>query len=85
MKLCPKCSNSPWPFVMVAMLAGVITFLTWLMLGFAQAVPLARTLGSAAVFVGVGLTLTQYVLTCLRRHCPHRHQGDSDCSSRSRA
>jgi hypothetical protein len=65
---------------MVAILAGIITFLTWLMLGFAQTSPLARTLGSAAVFLGVGLTLTQYVLTCLRRHCPHRHQA-SDCNS----
>lgn len=78
MKFCPKCSSSPWPFAMVALLAGIITFLTWLMLTYAQVAPLTRLIGSAAVFFGVGLTLTQYVLTCLRRHCPHRHRNE-DC------
>lgn len=74
MKLCPKCSSSPWPFVMVVLLAGIITFLTWLMLSFAQVKPITQLLGSVAVFAGVGVTLTHYVVTCLRRHCPQRHQ-----------
>jgi hypothetical protein len=59
---------------MVALLASVITFLTWLMLNFAQAEPIVQLTTSVAVFFGVGLTLTHYVVTCLRRHCPHRHQ-----------
>lgn len=80
MRFCPKCSNKPWPFAMVALLTSIITFLTWLVLSFNQTPPMPRMIASTAVFVGVGLTLSQYVLTCLRRHCPHRRQ-DSDCQS----
>lgn len=59
---------------MVALFAAILTFLTWLVLSFSQAEPVTRVAGSAAVFVSVGLALTQYVLTCLRRHCRHRHE-----------
>ncbi|WPL18086.1 hypothetical protein Thiowin_03137 [Thiorhodovibrio winogradskyi] len=80
MRLCPKCSNSPWPFAMVALLASIITFLTWLILSYTQTPELTRVISSAAVFVGVSFSLSQYVLICLRRHCPHRHEG-SNCHS----
>jgi hypothetical protein len=60
---------------MVTLLAGIITFITWLMLSYAQTAPLTRLIACVVVFLAVGFSLTQYVLTCLRRHCPHRHQG----------
>lgn len=81
MRLCSSCSGSPWPFAMVALLASILTFLTWLILSFSQVDLLPRLIGSAAVFFGVGLTLTHYVLECLRRHCPHRHHGSHGCST----
>jgi len=71
MKLCPQCSRSPWPFVMVLFIDTVIAFLTWLMLGFAGADPLEAAIGTALVFVAVGATLVHYVLGCMRRHCRH--------------
>ncbi|WP_296898072.1 hypothetical protein [Thiohalocapsa sp.] len=33
MKLCPKCTASPLPFVMIAVITGFIGFLNWLNLG----------------------------------------------------
>jgi hypothetical protein len=71
MKLCPQCSNSPWPFGMALFIAAIIAFLTWLMLGFAGANPMEEAIGTALVFVAVGATLVHYVLGCMRRHCRH--------------
>jgi hypothetical protein len=61
---------------MVAFISGMIAFVTWLVLGFAQSAPLTQMVGTASVFVAVGSTLVHYVLSCMRRHCAqlgHQH------------
>jgi hypothetical protein len=74
MKLCPECSNSPWPFVMVFFLASVSAFVTWLTLSYSQLGTLGQIAGSAVAFMAVGGTLLHYVLSCMRRHCRHGQQ-----------
>lgn len=71
MKLCPKCGRSPWPFVMVLLIASVTSFVTWVTLGLSIDETAPRALASAIVFLAVGGTMLHYVLTCLRRHCRH--------------
>ena len=73
MKLCPECSKSPWPFVMVFFLASVSGFITWLTLSYSQLGLLERVGGTALIFIAVGATLLHYVLSCMRRHCRHDH------------
>jgi hypothetical protein len=77
MKLCPKCSHSPLPFLMVLLISSVLAFITWLVLGLSQVEPTLRLAAGAAVFLAVGGTLVHYVITCLKRHCRHdqEHQG----------
>lgn len=74
MKLCPQCDNSPWPFVMVVFISGVITFLTWLTLGFAGANTAQAAIGALLAFLAVGTTLVHYVLACMKRHCRHNRR-----------
>jgi hypothetical protein len=85
MKLCSKCDHSPWPFVMAFVIAGVSAFATWLTLGLTLGLSAsdvaARATASALAFAGVGGTLVHYILSCIKRHCPHRddkprHQAD---------
>lgn len=71
MKLCPKCGRSPWPFVMVLLIASVTSFVTWVTLGLSIDETAPRALASAIVFLAVGGTMLHYVLACLRRHCRH--------------
>lgn len=73
MKLCPKCSQSRWPFVVALGMAAFIAAMTWLMLGLAAMDAWQRALIAVTVFLGVGITLVHYVLSCLRRHCRHGH------------
>ncbi|CRI66374.1 conserved exported hypothetical protein [Thiocapsa sp. KS1] len=73
MKLCPKCSRSPLPFVMVLLISSVLAFITWLVLGLSQIEPTLRLAAGAAVFLAVGGTLLHYVIGCLKRHCRHDH------------
>jgi hypothetical protein len=70
-KLCPECSKSPWPFVMVAFIAAVVAFLTWLMLSMSDFGFLERLAGGGLVFLAVASTLVHYVRCCMRRHCRH--------------
>lgn len=74
MKLCSSCNNSPLPFLMVLMVAGVSAFVTWLTLGLSITESLPRAAGSGMVFLAVGGTMLHYVLACLKRHCPHGKQ-----------
>ena len=71
MKLCPKCDNSPMPFLMVLMVAGISAFMTWLTMGLSTPVVWIRLAASALIFAAVGGTLLHYVLGCLKRHCRH--------------
>lgn len=71
MNLCPKCNHSPWPFVLVVVIATVSGFMTWLTLGLSVVDDGPRLIAAAVVFVAVGATLLHYVLTCLKRHCRH--------------
>jgi hypothetical protein len=73
MKLCPQCTASPLPFVMIAVIAGVIGFITWLILGLSDWAPVPRLAAAAGACGVVALALWQYVVSCMRRHC--RHQG----------
>jgi uncharacterized membrane protein len=75
MKLCPKCTQSIWPFAIVLAISGVVGFVTWLVLGLAVREDLPRAAGAAVVFLAVGATLVHYVLDCLKRHCPHNRKG----------
>ncbi|QVL48417.1 MAG: hypothetical protein KFB96_22890 [Thiocapsa sp.] len=82
MKLCPKCSRSPLPFVMVLLISSVLAFITWLVLGLSQVEPMVRLAGGTAAFLAVGGTLLHYVIGCLKRHCrhdqePHRVHGQT--------
>lgn len=70
-KLCPKCDHSPLPFLMAFVIAAVCGFVTWLTLGLSVTETLTRAAISAAAFLVVGATILHYVLSCLRRHCPH--------------
>lgn len=67
-----KCSAgrdfSAWAFVMVAIIAAVVTFVTWLTLSLSDVGRTAQIGGSALVFLAVGGTLLHYVLSCMRRH-----------------
>lgn len=86
MKLCRDCRRTPWPFIMVAFISTLISFVTWLALGLAQWDAPIRLLGTAGVFAAVGGTLTHYVLSCMRRHCAqlghqHHHKQPHDSSS----
>lgn len=78
MKLCPKCSRSPVPFLMVIALSLILGFATWLMAGLTQVAPGLRALAGVAVFIGAGGTLLHYVLSCLRRHCRHTQADGPD-------
>ena len=71
-KLCPQCNNSPWPFFMVAFIAGLVAFLTWLILSFAGANTAQGLVGTGIAFLAVGSTLLHYVLSCMKRHCRHQ-------------
>lgn len=82
MKLCPQCSHSPLPFVMVFTLSLVISFVTWLMIGLSSIDPLSRYLAAGVVFIAVGTTLLHYVLSCLKRHCRHQHHAQDDDGAR---
>ncbi len=75
MNLCPKCSPTAWPFVMIFMITSVIAFVTWLMLGLSVIAPLPRAMITGVVFLAVGATLVHYVIGCVKRHC--RHGDDS--------
>ena len=71
MQLCPKCNNSPLPYVMVIMVSSVLGYVTWLILGLSIAETLPRAVGTGLVFLAVGGTLLHYVRACLKRHCRH--------------
>ncbi|WP_058555080.1 hypothetical protein [Thiohalocapsa sp. ML1] len=73
MKLCPQCASSPLPFIMIAVIAGVIGFLTYLTLGLSDLGLGPRAAIAAAGTAAVAVTLWHYVVSCMRRHC--RHQG----------
>jgi hypothetical protein len=79
MKFCSECNASPWPFALVTTIAGVIAFLTWLIMGLSQPEPMVRIGATVGVFVAVEGTLVHYVASCIRRHCRHHR---SDVSTR---
>jgi hypothetical protein len=72
MKLCKTCFSSPWPFVLMTVIAAVTGFVTWLTLGLSQPEPALRIAMSAGAFLAVEATLVHYVISCMRRHC-RRH------------
>jgi hypothetical protein len=74
MKLCTKCIASPLPFVMITLLAGVIGFITWLMLGLSDWGPSPRIAAGLGSGIAVAATLWHYVVDCMRRHCRHHRQ-----------
>jgi hypothetical protein len=71
MKLCPQCASSPLPFIMIAVIAGVVGFLTWLMLGLSELDLGLRVAIAAGGTAAVAVTLWHYVVSCMRRHCRH--------------
>ena len=73
MKLCPKCSRSLWPFVVIFAITSLIASMTWLVLGLSTLPDVARLASAILVFFAVGGTLLHYVLSCLNRHCRHSH------------
>lgn len=71
MKLCSECRSTPWPFVLVTVIALIVAAITWLTLGLSQIEPMLRIGAGLAVFVAVEGTLVHYVVSCIRRHCRH--------------
>ncbi|NEX16294.1 MAG: hypothetical protein C1943_06610 [Halochromatium sp.] len=71
MKLCKTCFSSPWPFVLMTVIATITGFVTWLTLGLSNPEPELRIAVGLLVFVAVEVTLFHYVVTCMRRHCRH--------------
>jgi hypothetical protein len=78
MKLCPKCSSTPWPFLLVIFIAVVSAFLTWLTLSYSGVGTVGVIAGSGGVFVAVLATLLHYVISCLKRHCRHGNESGHD-------
>jgi len=74
MKLCPRCNHSPWPFVLIIIIASVTGFITWLTLGLSVEESAPRITAGAVAGLAVGATLLHYVLGCLKRHCRHDHR-----------
>lgn len=74
MKLCTQCKKTPWPFVMVLLIASVAAFATWLTLSLSVTDANTRLLASFAAFIAVGGTLLHYVISCMRRHCRHNRE-----------
>ena len=88
LKFCAECNTSPLPFVMVALIAGIVSFITWLILGLSYPEPMFRLGGAILVFLAVGGTMLHYVVSCLRRHCRHQARfarGSAPGNSRSAA
>jgi hypothetical protein len=71
MKLCSECHSSPLPFVMIAVIAGVIGFITWLTLGLSDWALEWRLAAALATSTALAATLWHYVVSCMRRHCRH--------------
>ncbi|NBC48006.1 MAG: hypothetical protein GVY22_08450 [Gammaproteobacteria bacterium] len=71
MKLCKTCFSSPWPFVLMTVIASMTGFITWLTLGLSQPDPQLRIAVAVIAFVAVEATLVHYVICCMRRHCRH--------------
>ncbi|WP_245538949.1 hypothetical protein [Thioflavicoccus mobilis] len=53
---------------MVAFIATIVTFVTWLTLSLTDVGRNEQIGASALVFFAVGGTLVHYVLSCMRRH-----------------
>jgi len=68
---CTQFCKERWPYAMVVVLAGVVAYLTWLVLEFSDSSKMVQIAGSLGAFVAVGGTLLHYVLSCLKRHCRH--------------
>jgi hypothetical protein len=58
---------------MIFMIASVIAFVTWLILGLTMIETLPRAAITGGVFIAVGATLVHYVVGCVKRHCRHEH------------
>jgi sterol desaturase/sphingolipid hydroxylase (fatty acid hydroxylase superfamily) len=56
---------------MVLFIASLLSFVTWLVLGFAGADLVQASAGTALAFFAVGGTMLHYVLACMKRHCRH--------------
>lgn len=74
MKLCPQCTPSLLPFAMIAVIAAVVGFLTWLTLGLSDVGQWVRIGVTAGAFAAVAVALWHYVVTCIRRHCRHEER-----------
>lgn len=71
MKLCSDCAAPAWPYAMVTVIAAVVAFITWLVLGLSELEPTVRLGGAGGIFIAVEGTLLHYVYHCMRRHCRH--------------
>lgn len=71
MKLCPRCKKTFLPYLMVLLVAGVASFMTWLTLSLSNVAPLPSAVVCLGIFLAVGATLLHYVISCIRRHCHH--------------
>lgn len=68
---CTRCCQERWPYALVVVLAGIVAYLTWLVLEFTDSDKTVQIVGSISAFIAVGATLLHYVITCLKRHCRH--------------
>lgn len=71
MKLCKTCFSSPWPFLLMTVIALIAGFVTWLSVGLSQPQIEVQVGVSVLAFLAVEATLVHYVISCMRRHCRH--------------
>lgn len=74
MKLCAKFDQSPLPYLMLVMIAGVTAFIAWHALGTAIPEPTPRAIASTLAFVTVGGANLLYIQSCLNRYRRHQHR-----------
>jgi hypothetical protein len=75
MKLCSQCHHTPWPYLVAAFISTFAAFLTWLILGYNTHFDGSeRLLGSLGMFFMMNVTLTRYMMACMKRHCRHGEQ-----------
>jgi hypothetical protein len=74
MKLCAKIDQSPLPYLMLVLIAGVTAFITWHALGTALPEPGPRAFASALAFAVVGGANLLYIRRCLNRYRRHQHR-----------
>ena len=72
MRVCPKCGNARWPYVVILVIASFVAFLTWLTLDTAGITPAVNRWWTSGAFSMTFGIMFAYMYWCVRVHCAHR-------------